>query len=74
MSTTVLVRGTVTMHEDQCKGCELCVPACRPGVLRMTVISDPETCPDVEILRDALQRQLDEFARSDSPGSAISGR
>jgi len=34
--TTVLVRGTVTIDEEQCKGCELCVPACRPGVLRMT--------------------------------------
>ena len=32
----VLIRGTVTIDAEQCKGCELCVPACRPGVLRMT--------------------------------------
>jgi 2-oxoglutarate ferredoxin oxidoreductase subunit delta len=34
--SSVLVRGTVTIDAELCKGCELCVPACRPGVLRMT--------------------------------------
>jgi 2-oxoglutarate ferredoxin oxidoreductase subunit delta len=24
------------MVVERCKGCELCIPACRPGVLRMT--------------------------------------
>jgi len=33
--TAVLTRGTVTMVVERCKGCELCIPACRPGVLRM---------------------------------------
>jgi 2-oxoglutarate ferredoxin oxidoreductase subunit delta len=32
----VLTRGTVTVNVEQCKGCELCIPACRPGVLRMS--------------------------------------
>jgi 2-oxoglutarate ferredoxin oxidoreductase subunit delta len=31
----MLTRGTVTINAEQCKGCELCIPACRPGVLRM---------------------------------------
>lgn len=29
-------RGTVTIAIDRCKGCGLCVPACRPGVLEMS--------------------------------------
>jgi 2-oxoglutarate ferredoxin oxidoreductase subunit delta len=29
-------RGTVVLHPERCKGCELCIPACRPGVLRMS--------------------------------------
>jgi 2-oxoglutarate ferredoxin oxidoreductase subunit delta len=32
----VLTRGTVTMEVERCKGCELCIPACRPGVLAMS--------------------------------------
>jgi 2-oxoglutarate ferredoxin oxidoreductase subunit delta len=34
--TRALTRGTVTINVEQCKGCELCIPACRPGVLRMS--------------------------------------
>lgn len=34
--TSVLVRGTVTVEVERCKGCELCIPACRPGVLSMS--------------------------------------
>ena len=37
--TEILTRGTVTIESDKCKGCDLCVVACRPGVLAM---SEPE--------------------------------
>ena len=38
MSTddTVVSRGTVAIDVELCKGCDLCIAACRPGVLRMT--------------------------------------
>jgi 2-oxoglutarate ferredoxin oxidoreductase subunit delta len=32
----VLTRGTVTIDPAVCKGCELCIPACPPGVLVMS--------------------------------------
>ena len=32
----VLTRGTVRIDVESCKGCDLCIPACRPGVLKMT--------------------------------------
>ena len=32
----VLTRGTVTIDTTVCKGCELCIPACPPGVLVMS--------------------------------------
>jgi 2-oxoglutarate ferredoxin oxidoreductase subunit delta len=28
-------RGTVVIAAERCKGCELCIPACPPRVLRM---------------------------------------
>jgi 2-oxoglutarate ferredoxin oxidoreductase subunit delta len=31
-----LARGTVVIDVDACKGCDLCIDACKPGVLRMT--------------------------------------
>jgi 2-oxoglutarate ferredoxin oxidoreductase subunit delta len=31
-----LTRGTVVIDVDLCKGCDLCIDACPPGVLRMT--------------------------------------
>jgi 2-oxoglutarate ferredoxin oxidoreductase subunit delta len=34
---TVRTRGTVSINVEQCKGCELCVPACKPHVLSMSV-------------------------------------
>jgi len=34
--TTVLCRGTVVVDVDACKGCDLCIGACPPGVLVMT--------------------------------------
>ena len=33
---TITSRGTVTINVEQCKGCDLCIPACPPGVLRMS--------------------------------------
>ena len=33
---TLSSRGTVTINVEQCKGCELCVPACPPHVLEMS--------------------------------------
>jgi 2-oxoglutarate ferredoxin oxidoreductase subunit delta len=35
-STTVMARGTVVIDVDACKGCDLCIEACPPGVLVMT--------------------------------------
>jgi 2-oxoglutarate ferredoxin oxidoreductase subunit delta len=29
-------RGTVVIAAERCKGCELCIPACPPDVLRMS--------------------------------------
>ncbi|MDQ1474857.1 MAG: 2-oxoglutarate ferredoxin oxidoreductase subunit delta [Actinomycetota bacterium] len=29
-------RGTVTIDAAHCKGCDLCIPACPPGVLAMS--------------------------------------
>ena len=32
----IVIRGTVVLAEERCKGCELCIPACPPNVLRMS--------------------------------------
>ena len=32
----VLTRGTVVIDVEACKGCDLCIDACPPGVLVMT--------------------------------------
>jgi 2-oxoglutarate ferredoxin oxidoreductase subunit delta len=32
-----VTRGTVVLDAERCKGCGLCVPACRPGVLSMSL-------------------------------------
>lgn len=29
-------RGTITLAAERCKGCELCISACPPSVLRMS--------------------------------------
>ncbi len=34
--SAVVSRGTVTIDIERCKGCELCIPACRPAVLSMS--------------------------------------
>lgn len=33
---TVRTRGTLVIDTEACKGCELCIDACPPNVLRMT--------------------------------------
>ena len=32
----IVSRGTVTIDQQRCKGCELCIPACPPRVLTMS--------------------------------------
>jgi 2-oxoglutarate ferredoxin oxidoreductase subunit delta len=34
--TGVVTRGVVKIDVEACKGCDLCIDACRPGVLTMT--------------------------------------
>jgi 2-oxoglutarate ferredoxin oxidoreductase subunit delta len=34
---SVLTRGTVVIDVEACKGCDLCIDACKPNVLVMTV-------------------------------------
>ena len=34
--STIVTRGTVVIDVEACKGCDLCIEACRPGVLVMT--------------------------------------
>jgi 2-oxoglutarate ferredoxin oxidoreductase subunit delta len=36
MSGGIVSRGTITLEAARCKGCELCIPACPPRVLRMS--------------------------------------
>ena len=33
---SVVTRGSVVIEVERCKGCDLCIDACRPGVLAMT--------------------------------------
>jgi 2-oxoglutarate ferredoxin oxidoreductase subunit delta len=37
---SVLVRGTVVIDIERCKGCELCIPACPPDVLVMSTATN----------------------------------
>lgn len=32
----ITIRGNVVIATERCKGCELCIPACKPGVLTMS--------------------------------------
>jgi 2-oxoglutarate ferredoxin oxidoreductase subunit delta len=34
--TAKITRGTVVLAAERCKGCEICVDACPPGVLQMS--------------------------------------
>ena len=36
MTESVIIRGTVVIDTEACKGCDLCIDACKPGVLAMT--------------------------------------
>ena len=33
---TVVTRGTIAIDVEACKGCDLCIDACKPGVLSMS--------------------------------------
>jgi 2-oxoglutarate ferredoxin oxidoreductase subunit delta len=48
--TTTISRGTVTIATERCKGCELCVPACPPRVLRMSLARNELGVPYPELL------------------------
>ena len=48
--TTIKSRGTITIDTDTCKGCELCIPACPPQVLRMSVAHNELGVPYPELL------------------------
>jgi 2-oxoglutarate ferredoxin oxidoreductase subunit delta len=37
VSETIRTRGTVVIDVEMCKGCDLCIDACPPRVLEMTV-------------------------------------
>jgi len=39
--STITVRGTVHIDTEACKGCDLCIPACRPAVLVMSTDVNP---------------------------------
>jgi len=43
-------RGTVTVAIERCKGCELCIPACPPRVLRMSTDRNALGVPYPELL------------------------
>ena len=36
MAESIQIRGTVVIDVEACKGCDLCIEACKPGVLAMT--------------------------------------
>ena len=54
---TIKSRGTVTIDVEHCKGCDLCIPACPPGVLAMSTAVNhmgyryPELHPGLHRLR-----------------------
>lgn len=43
-------RGSVTIASERCKGCELCIPACKPDVLRMSESRNTLGVPYPELL------------------------
>jgi len=47
--TTIKSRGTVTIDIEQCKGCELCIPACPPEVLAMSTPLNDRGVPYPEL-------------------------
>lgn len=49
-SGEVMSRGTVVIATERCKGCELCIPACPPVVLRMSDARNAMGLPYPELL------------------------
>ena len=47
---SVVSRGTVVIDRERCKGCELCIPACPPEVLRMSSARNTKGAPYPELL------------------------
>jgi len=43
-------RGTVVIDRERCKGCELCIPACPPAVLRMSDARNRSGVPYPELV------------------------
>ncbi len=43
-------RGSVRIDVERCKGCALCIPACPPGVLRMSLDRNAIGLPYPELL------------------------
>jgi ferredoxin len=41
----VLTRGTVIIDVEACKGCDLCIDACKPGVLTIGATAFPSSQP-----------------------------
>jgi 2-oxoglutarate ferredoxin oxidoreductase subunit delta len=48
-SSAVTSRGTLTIDIEQCKGCELCIPACPPEVLSMSSLFNDRGVPYPEL-------------------------
>ena len=48
--TRALSHGNVEIASERCKGCELCIPACPPQVLRMSVAHNELGVPYPELL------------------------
>ncbi len=47
---SVMSRGTVRIATERCKGCELCIPACKPNVLRMSTARNGQGLAYPELL------------------------
>ena len=39
IASGTISRGTVVIATERCKGCELCIPACPPRVLEMSLVA-----------------------------------
>jgi len=48
--TTVHTKGTVVIHTERCKGCELCIPVCKPQVLQMSTTTNTQGMRFPELL------------------------
>lgn len=80
-----VTRGTVVIDTDRCKGCELCIAACRPGVLSMSVETNEtgyrfplltEGCTACRACRDVCPDYCFEVFKYDTPivdGAIVDG-